>query len=163
MNSSWQVYSANNYWDPAYQSSLQVSTFPNPISAGFTGTSHTSFTSSCFVEGGSGNPEFASGWIEPELKKAPEEPVQESKEEIADRISVSPNPADKSIRLRGFGLEETVEISLYDLKGALVRKVTWSGSDSYQVSTESLSDGIYSLRIQHQSGVEVYKVLIYHQ
>ncbi|MHB1278308.1 MAG: T9SS type A sorting domain-containing protein [Bacteroidia bacterium] len=163
MNSSWQIYSADNYWDPGYQSSLQVSTTPNPSSAGFTGTTHSTFTSSCFNEGGSGNPVFAQGWSAPQYKKEQDSIMQDFAEERGSSIVLSPNPADNTLRLSGFSEDERVLVTLYDLKGALVKRMELNEGTGYQLSTEYLTDGLYMLHVRRPGGVETFKIMIYHR
>jgi|GEM_PF-894459 len=162
MNTSWQIYSVDNYWNPRYQSSLQVSTSPNPTNAGFIGTSHSSFTSTCFNENISGNPEFTAGWPAPQYKTDHTQGVKDSLIEKVTNYSVFPNPANNKLHIDGFENHERVEISIFDTKGSCIIKKELSGKERYEISTATLSDGMYTIRIQGEAGIEVQKFIIQH-
>ena len=162
MNTSWQIYSVDNYWNPGYQSSLQVSTSPNPTSAGFIGTSHSSFTSNCFTENISGNPDFTAGWTAPQYKTDHTQGVKDSLFEKVVNYSVFPNPANNGLHIDGFENHERVEIGIFDTKGSCIIKMELSGKERYEISTATLSDGMYTIRIQCEAGIEVQKFIIQH-
>lgn len=159
MSSSWQVYTAENYWDPGYQSSLQVQTFPHPSPASFTGTPHSSFTSSCFYEGFSGMPIFNSVRIAPSLKNELNEEEQPAESKVNNtNLVLYPNPAGQLVYLKG----ELKEATLYDMTGRNLGAFTQKNDEIWELNLLGIPPGIYLVTVQMSHRHENIKLIISH-
>ena len=72
-------------------------------------------------------------------------------------ISIIPNPANTFIKING--MEGELEINIYDLVGRIVRHTKINNN---LLNTESISDGIYLIKIDSKDKTIIKKILIQH-
>ena len=84
---------------------------------------------------------------------------------LAPRFSLAPNPFHQDTRLKiDLPSDDRLTIVLWDISGRKAKtlfqgKLT-AGSQEIQIDREGLSNGIYSLHIQHQTGQKIMKIII---
>jgi len=159
MNSSFQLYSANNFWDPGYQSSIMVASFP-VTNAGFTGTENSSFTSSCFNEGSGGNPVFANLWDAPMYKNNLDTSGKSHAHTNIQILTIYPNPTRSVLYVSGLDKPTKSIYRVIDAKGALIQ--TGCLTDKAEIDVARLMDGIYILYISSEKSVSHSKFIIQH-
>lgn len=92
---------------------------------------------------------------------------------VADSIQLSnscivfPNPAKEStVTVRIKGHEENIKVTVYDIKGAKVRDLTYAtGLDSYQdlrISIDSMATGIYQVVVKTKNNRYQRKLAVIH-
>ena len=69
-----------------------------------------------------------------------------------NQISIYPNPAGESFTISIDGQEGDWTVSIYDIKGELVREQTVVNNSTLTIAKEKLSTGIYNLRISFGQG-----------
>jgi hypothetical protein len=81
------------------------------------------------------------------------DPLAVGREELntAD-AQLFPNPANESVSLKAPTGETFERIELFDIRGALVQSAAIKGSSEYLLSTQSLPQGLYHLRISYSDG-----------
>ena len=79
------------------------------------------------------------------------------------RAKVSPNPADNKINITLEDNSNNGRITLYDITGkSIISIAITQGNNSYSLTTDEVSSGIYNLLIQTDKSVQYQKVVITH-
>ena len=78
-------------------------------------------------------------------------------------VSIYPNPCNDLINIDLENINESISISIFDLKGMIFYKneMLISGNTKQTISTENLSQGIYFIRFQGKSVNKVSKIIVY--
>ena len=81
--------------------------------------------------------------------------IEQSIEDKKRSIKIYPNPASHTLFIKGGELENTqVNITLYNINGALVRNVSLNGQNNQapKIDLNGLAEGLYLLRMVNQKG-----------
>jgi len=79
--------------------------------------------------------------------------VELQKNEYTEMI-LSPNPTNKklTVELSKIPITNSIQISIIDLHGRVIKTISKPSQSSYNLSVEELSSGIYLLQIKNDSG-----------
>lgn len=79
---------------------------------------------------------------------------------ITENITISPNPANESIRLNLNNNNSDAELSIVDVTGKVVYKKTLKQVTSHDVNVQDLSEGIYFVKILTKGTIATKKLII---
>jgi len=156
MNSSFQVYGANNYWDPQINTSMQVFLNFHPTPATIIGQPHSSFYSHCFVEDWNGKPII--GIASPAYKKATN--TQQNVSQTTG-FSTFPNPANEKVFIDWEGSKGSAHVTVLDVQGKVVlTKHVFFKDERSALQVNELKPGIYMLKCEQGHQVEQQRIVI---
>jgi hypothetical protein len=76
---------------------------------------------------------------------------------VGSECSVYPNPFDNSLNIRS--VEPITQMIVYDLPGAIVKKINSVNNNHIELDLSYLESGTYIIQVQSNSRVYTFKVL----
>ncbi len=156
MNTNWEVYANNNYWQPAVQTSMYVIAAGMIYNSGITGVNNPVFSSPCFVLNDMGKPEFLNEGIAEMGKKELTSAVKEQ----PNSLTLYPNPAQNYVMLDGLAPETNYTIHILDALGKSVKTANSIGTSQKRIQLESLLPGMYIVSVSTQTETTYHKIQI---
>jgi hypothetical protein len=74
-------------------------------------------------------------------------------------ISLYPNPSADKFTVRNLNAVDIQSVDIINLEGKIVQSVVWSGAEEMEITSTSLTNGMYYVNINHAKGTEVIKLI----
>lgn len=86
--------------------------------------------------------------------------IESQENEDLFHVAIYPNPAEDNVNIKLSGVEGSADAAIYDINGKLIKRYTWDGDASCNISLHDFAKGIYFIKVATNRGEMTKKLMV---